>query len=342
MTMTTTTTKTIHNQQRVSSAEGQEGKWPQLSSERAACWDFVLSLREQFGLDEAGAIARAVELLERSGRVTTVEAVRGCRPLRKGPDSHVQDIGRAVKERGFVEAVDGREVVLGLAEEAESVEEGDAAELRERLRLQAGVEVLSALFRKVIPALPRAKWKAEARSLVLHEGDVVECVSGRRPWDGVCDLVASVLPENAGWMVRDEAGGLVAVVRGAVRILRAAGGVRVLLNATVKGVLQHGGFRQLVYFQWVPGAGDWEYSFKLFVTYGSMFAPGVTDHARASALASLFDETRAAMSARKVEILEEYRAAGGRAGFEGMRTGVDPRKGKRVGPRKKPVDASLN
>lgn len=327
--------------------QNQEGKWPQSSSERAACWDFVLSLREQFGLDEAGAIARAVEVLVESGREVTAGAIARCKPRRKGPDTHVQDVGRAVAERGLGESVsDGREAMLLLSEE----EELEAEELEAKKRVEIGTAAIGALFRKVIPSLPAAEWKRKRRTLYLRPGAEIVSVSGRalrvEAWPGF--LVGEA---GEGWFVRNEINEVVPVVKGAIGVVVEGKLVRTLLNATVKSIRGgrgqeaevRGQFSGLTYFQWTPGAGDWALHFKTFVTYASMFCPAATNHTRGAALAELLGECRASISARKRKIFDRYKnETGGHAGFEGMRATLDPRKGKKLGPRKKPVDASLN
>lgn len=344
LTMTTTTTQ---NQQRVSDQE-KDGKWPQSSSERAACWDFVLSLREQFGLDEAGAIARAVEVLVGAGREVTAGVIARCKPRRKGPDTHVQDVGRAVLERGLGETVsDGREAMLLLSSEEEELE---AEELEAKRRVEIGTAAIGALFRKVIPSLPAAEWTRKLRTLYLRPGAEIVCVSGRglrvEAWPAFV-----VGDAGEGWFVRNEINEVVPVVKGAIGVVESGRLVRTLLNATVKAVRGRGsrvegpgpGAGGLTYFQWMPGAGDWQVHFKTFVTYASMFCPASTNHTRGAALAELLGECRASISARKRKIFALYKSeTGGHAGFEGMRATVDPRKGKKTGPRKKPVDASLN
>lgn len=303
------------------------GRWPQSLSERDACWDFVCSLREQFGLDESAAVERAVEVLKESGRGVDAGVILRCKPRRKGPDTHVSDVGRAVVARGFVEEVDGRELVGG--------NEGLDEEERERAeRVEIGTEAIGALFRKVIPSLPEAKWSRVRRTLYVRPGAEVVSVSGRGARVEACPgfLVGDAGGAGMGWFVRNEINEIVPVVKGAIGLVVEGKLVRTLLNATVKW---HGGGGSLQYFQWRTGAGDWQLHFKTFVTYASMFCPEVTNHARGAALAELLGECRASISSRKQKIAGEYRKeTGGMAGFEGMRTGLDPRKGIKLGPRK--------
>lgn len=316
-------------------------------AELEAVWTYVHTLQSRYQLPESDAIDRALSELDTAGKPLTIEHLRKHHPLKRGPDTHTDDIGRELLERGLdwsppAEDTDAQQWAdHHLAQLAHHPEALSA--LRERI----GTTVISALFRRVLPELPQRQWTSQRSSKTLEVGYFILCP---RPLNARGDLRAcdtADMPESFligrstdGILISDHHGQIHACRKGAIGIFDSNGLIiDVILEATLRRrprVLPYG--RPVFEFDQYSrtGLGDWEYSFKKFVTYASLYSPGETNALTGAGIAALFGETRAAISARKQKELADYRRdTGGRAGFAGMRTTPDPRKGK-----KKPLKKS--
>lgn len=306
-------------------------------------------------LTEPEAIDRVVDQLREGGREVDAVLVARCRPKRRGRDTHVEDIGKALKSGSLdiMPPTEGDDLdawceeVMGrlLAHE----------EAFSRLRLRIGGPVIAAFFRKIIPNLPAQEWSWRRSSVQLPPDGgwqaakpQAACRSGEKPLRGTPppgteEFVIFDGPE--GLLVRDESGSPLPVVKGAVRLFDADGAVvRVLANTTVRAVenapvaperwrhcpSQKARRPRLRVLQWQLGPANWEQAFRNFVTHASLYGRGAINELTGAGLAKLFGETRAAVSARRrTEFLNYQHRTGGRSAFAGLRGTVDPRRGKK-------------
>lgn len=310
-----------------------------MPAELDAVWAYVHSLQSRHSLSEEAAIERALEDLDREGRPLDVATLKAHRPSKRGHDTHTDDIGREIMERGLewsgpcetddVQAWADHHIAQ-LQEHPEAY-----AALRERI----GVTVIGALFRRIIPNLPERKWeKRRSWRTVDKDATVVHLrplMAGGRinPHDHQSPSAELLIGRTMdGLMVADQLGQIHALRKGCIAIYDGKGAlIEVMLECTMKAIARKSFCKPMMhYYQWGRwGAGNWDQSFRKFVAWASLYSPGEMNALTGSGIASLLGETRAALSLRKQKELTAYReATGGRAGFAGMRTTKDPRKGR--------------
>lgn len=318
-------------------------KWPVTTAEREAAWDYVQSLRERCG-DDAAAAAEAVGVLGKSGVAVSVEELLACRPKRKGADTHVDDIGKALLAGGLENTmVDGRVEVEGIR-----ITEVDGVRADDGDRMDFAADVLQAFFQKLLPEMPAGRVRSVGEKWVwIPRGgkyEVASCAKGdgRDANAAGGDGLMVGLGDVAGVLVVRYNGLEVPTLRGAVRVCDASGEVvRTLLNVTVKAVkfVKARGSYRLQLIEWGTGKADWDFVTKQLITYASMFAPDVVGRVTGATLGRLLGLTRAAVSMRRKKVAAEYKElTGGQASFPGMRARPDPRLGKKLGKRVKVGD----
>ena len=303
-----------------------------------AVWGYIRDLQSRHGITEADASDRVLEQLDRAGRPLDVAQLKKHRTRQGKPDTNIDDIGREMLERGLEwdPPADDDDAITWADEHIERLQtcpEAFAA-VRERI----GITVVSALFRRIIPGLPDRKWEAKTKSRSIKPGHTIIhlrplCKAGHVEAHDHAQADLLIGRTSDGLLITDQLGQVHALRKGCIAIYNETGALsEVLIECTLKRARKRPcGSTELTVFEWSrSGIGDWAYSFRKFVTYASIYSPGETDSLTGAGIASLLGETRAALSWRKQQEAEAYRkATGGRAGFQGMRTGVDPRKGKR-------------
>ena len=305
-----------------------------------AVWGYIRDLQSRHGITESDASDRVLEQLDRAGRPLDVAQLRKHRTKQDRPDTAMDDIGREMLEHGLewdAPAAD-TDAMTWADQHLERLQANPEAFAAVRERI--GISVISALFRRIIPNLPDRKWEAKVRSKSIKEGCTVIhlrplCKAGHIEAHDQAQADLLIGRTSDGLLITDQLGQVHALRKGCIAIYDSKGTlIETMIECTLRrSRTKPSGSQELEYMEWSrSGIGNWDYSFRKFVTYASIYSPGETNALTGAGIASLLGETRAALSWRKQQEADAYRkATGGRAGFNGMRTTADPRKGKRKG-----------